>query len=92
MPLSSDYIARYALTLRLRYCIAGNFPGRKLLQTSWFCGYSQKLGAWCPLAWHKRTIHESFLRKNHVFHPPSKVSRYIIDCMTVTYTPFMWKL
>ena len=56
-----------------KYCIAGNFRGRKLSQISRFFGYSQKfsprnLEAWCPLAWHEWAIHGSFVRKNHIFH------------------------
>ena len=45
---------------------------------SWFCGYLWKfslrnLGVWCPFAWHKRAIHEIFLRKNRLFHQFMKV-------------------
>ena len=52
--------------------------GRKLSQISRFCGYPQKfslrnLGAWCPLAWQKRAIHEIFLRENCIYHQFAKV-------------------
>jgi len=45
--------------------------------------FSVKFGAWCPLAWQKRAIRESFLRKNHISQiresfSPSKVSRYTV--------------
>ena len=46
------------------------------MRISWFCGSSQKfcpqnLGAWCPLARHKRAIQE--LQENHIFHQFTKV-------------------
>ena len=76
--------------LHLRYRIAGNFGGRKLSQISWFCGYSWKfspwnLRAWCPLAWLKWAICESFLCENRNFHQfaPSKAS-----CYTVLYPEY----
>ena len=50
----------------------------KLSRISWFCGYLWKfslrnLGVWCPFAWHKRAIHEIFLRKNRLLHQFMKV-------------------
>ena len=60
------------------YRIVGNFWGRKLSRILRFCGYSRKfspwnLGVWCPLAPHKRAIHESFLCENCIFHQFAKV-------------------
>ena len=62
----------------MMYHTAENFRGRKLLRISRFCGYLPKfspwnLEAWCPLAWHERTIRKSFLCKNHIFHQFAKV-------------------
>ena len=49
-----------------RYCIAKNFQGRKTFANFvvlWLYTkvFSTKFGAWCPLAWQKRAICESFL-------------------------------
>ena len=62
----------------LNYCIAGNFQERKLSQILRLCDYLRKfspwnLGAWHPLARQKRTIPESSLCKNHIFHQFAKV-------------------
>ena len=56
-----------------KYRRAGNFRGRKASRILWFCGCSRKfslqnLGVWDPLAQLKRTIRESFLHENHIFH------------------------
>jgi len=57
---------------------SGNFWGRKLSRISRFCGYLGKfslpnLGAWCPLARHEQSTHESFLPKNRIFHQFAEV-------------------
>ena len=36
--------------------------------------FSAKFGAWCPLVWQKRAIHESFLCENRIFYQLRKFS------------------
>jgi len=59
------------------HCVAGNFWGRKPSQISRFCGYSWKFSPWNlghAIIWrHQRTIHESFLCENLIFHQFAKV-------------------
>ena len=40
--------------------------------------FSVKFGAWCPLAWQKRTIRENRTFTNLQKFSPSKVSRYMV--------------
>ena len=70
-----------------KYCIAGNFRGRKLSQISKFCGYLRKfsLRNWGQsIIWqHQRAIREIFSAEN-LFSTnswkfsPTKVSRYMV--------------
>ena len=50
----------------LAYCIVGNFREKTFTNFTvlWLFAkvFSAKFGAWCPLAWDKRAIHESFFR------------------------------
>ena len=48
---------------------SGKLSREKLLQNSWFCGYSWNFGVWCALAWQKQAIRKKFSPQKSYFSP-----------------------
>ena len=66
-----------SISSAMKYCIAGNFWGKKPSWILQFCSYlwkfsSQNLGRDTLLAWQKWAIHERFLGKNCIFQQTAK--------------------